>query len=243
MKKIYWGPYNPNNNNPLHTSYIEPDPSYKSLVKSRHKDTVFLKCPAVQDFHKNVFVYRSPIDLTLYIRNDGYINVKEHDQKFFDRYIVTRTEKNDKFVSFSLNFQILFYTECEDIVVEQFSASMEDNEFVKNTRVISGRFNIGKWIRPIEVACEVSSFEKEKIIRIKRGDALCYFRFITNEKIGFERTILEQPIYETVDSLTRLKDFSRNNTMVENYMRVKYHLVSLKRKLFGYKCPFRKFWR
>ena len=58
----------------------------KDIVSIR-KGTIFTKCPAVTDFFKNTWIFRSPIDLNIDIEvNDDYSKVycDNVDQEFFN---------------------------------------------------------------------------------------------------------------------------------------------------------------
>lgn len=236
--KIYWTVVPVRHDNAMTLAYPFPDQAFKCIVKNRSKTTEFLKCPAVQDFFKNVFVLRSPVDLTIVIDVDGSIRIEEQNQMFFDNFIINRTTPEDNYRCLSLNFNTLFTTES-DVEMEQFPAFMEENDFVQNTRIVPGKFNIGRWIRPLEFSFEINSSEEMKKIKIKRGDALCYVRFLTDEKVVIEQSDFTQDLYNVISACTGLKRFSPGNTLEQNYEVAKSYMKVIRRKIFGSKCPFR----
>lgn len=218
-------------------AHIEPVASFKEISEIRNRTSLFLKCPAVQDIFKNTYTIKSPFDLTLMVDESGFVQLKDYDQEFFDAFILPRTFVGDKFKSITIKYYIVFYSES-DIVVEQLPAFMEENEFTKNTRLIPGKYNIGRWVRPIEIAFEVCSFSEKKEIKIKRGDALCYIRFLSDEKLNLSRKEYDEDLDKVVTNCSSLKKYIHGNSLMENYNIANNYLKLMRKKIFKKRCPF-----
>jgi hypothetical protein len=222
-------------------AFFEPEPIFKLLTNSRSKDTSYLKCPAFQDYYKNCFLLRAPIDITINISNqlDGskYASIDKYTQEFFDEHIKIRYEKGHKYPILQISFFYVFYAD-ESLTIEQLSPSMHKTEFQNNINVISGTYDISKWIRPVDFAFEV--IDDTKPIVIKRGDPMYYLRFLTPNKISLTREKTSDDLSRVVNSCTTLKDYVPNNTLEKNYGMGAWFINLFKAKMFKKKskCPF-----
>jgi hypothetical protein len=231
-------------------AYFKPEPVLKIISDDRNKKSIFLKCPAFQDFYKNTFLIRSPTDLHISLKRNlhtGDLEVTEHlhDQRFFDEYFTIRFENLD-FPVLSLEFPHVFYSD-ESINIEQTAADMHNNEFLNNITVINGKFDISKWIRPINFAFEI--IDENKPLIIKKGDPLYYIKFLTEKKINFiqfyDYDDITKYISPVISDCLSLKLFSSGNTMEKNYKLASHRIESFKKKIFPKKskCPFKFFSR
>jgi hypothetical protein len=220
-------------------AFFEPEPVFKNIASSRVKDTNYLKCPAFQDYYKNCFLLRAPIDLTINISNqpDGnkFASIDKYTQEFFDNNIKIRYEEGYKHPILHISFFYVFYAD-KPLMVEQLSPSMHKTELQNNINLISGTYDISKWIRPVEFAFEV--IDDTKPIVIKRGDPMYYVRFLTTDKISLTKEESSEELNKVVNSCTRLKDYVPNNTLDKNYSMGSWAVNLFKDKIFKKKCPF-----
>jgi len=228
--------------------YFEPEPAFKTFIDERNKTSNILKCPAFQDYYKNCFIIRSPLDLIITIKKskDGfkYVATDRYDQEFFDAFIKDRIRdegNNNNFPMISLLYAYLFYS-SESVILEQMSPSMHKNEFLNNTRLICGKFNIGKWIRPLDYAFEI--IDDTKPLVIKRGDPLYYIRFLTDKDVNFVKVLHSDDLYknlmQAVQSSTRVKQYVPGNTLEKNYQIAENYIKTINQRFFKKKskCPF-----
>jgi hypothetical protein len=223
--------------------YFAPEPVFKIVSDERNKKSEFLKCPAFHDFYKNCFLIKSPLDLKITIdKQNGprYITCHNYNQQFYDTFIAPRME-NEDFPALSIMFPYLFFSN-ESLNIEQFHPFMHNSDLLNNVRVISGKFDISKWIRPIDYAFEI--IDESKPIIIKRGDPLYYIRFSTEKNINFIRIYPHDDIFKYVKKASRncvmIKQFIYGNTLEKNYKIVSDFINSIKNKIFlkKSKCPF-----
>lgn len=222
------------------TGYFEPEPLIKYLVSERDNEVEYLKCPAWHDYYKNAFLMRSPVDLTLQVNTlptgEKVLMTKDFNQNFYNTHIMPRFDQNNKFSMFTLDFSYVFYSE-HDVSMELIPATMEKTDFIKNTNLISGEYNIAKWIRPVSPAFEV--IDDQKVLTIKRGDPLYYIRFNTDKKVNLIRVEQSSTIEKVEKACARLKFFVPRNTLQENYQAAASLINVHKGKLFKKsKCPF-----
>lgn len=241
-ENIYWCPFLLDGN--WHnTGYFEPEPIIKHVVSQRDNNVEYLKCPAFQQYFENTFLIRSPVDLNLQIEKDingrKILTTKNFNQKFYNDHIFPRMAQNNTFSMFSLEFSYIFYSE-NSVILEMLPASMDSSNFVKNTNLISGEYDISKWIRPISPAFEI--VDDSKLLKVSRGDPLYYIKFRTNKKINLIRVEQDSIIENIEKACSRLKFFVPKNTLEENYKAAASMINLYKSKLFKKKCPFH-FWK
>mgnify|MGYP000905272507 CR=1 FL=1 len=140
---------------------------------------------------------------------------------------------------FSLEFKYIFYSK-DSVVMEMIPAALDKNDFVSNTNLISGQFDISKWIRPVSPAFEI--IDDEKVLTIRRGDPLYYIKFRTDKKVNLVRVKQTEELEKIEKACARLKFFVPRNSLEENYQAASSFLKLFKSTLYKTRCPF-KFWR
>lgn len=187
---------------------IDPIPVLKFY--NQNETSKIRHCPAYLDSLKNTYVICSPIDYEIqFNREEKWANVitpPTLPNKLFS--LRHGQEGVSEYCLFSINFgRLLFVSRKQDVWLEVVDPFMEWER--KNAvRIVSGKFNIHKWVRPIEFAFE----HKNKIdtIKINRGDPLCYVRFTSKNPADI---IALNRIEQNVDDI---QDFNRN-TDLKNY--------------------------
>lgn len=182
MTTVYWGQCFESTElfDSLSLLLAEPEPVLPQIIRDREVIAgSFTSCPAFQDYYRNTYVVRSPVDITLtYDAKADFLYIKPQDQNFFDNFLIhrgTQIGKDDKPL-FSFNIRYLFIAD-KDCLIEQIPVSMHDVNHNQSARLIGGTFNIAKWYRPIEFAFELLTDE----FKIKKGDPLFYVRFVPKD--------------------------------------------------------------
>lgn len=194
----------------------EPQPVFKKFmnVKGDNSLDVAHKCPAVQDAMKNTFEIKSTVDYSMKFFDDK-IQSKHHDQKFFEDHVFIRDLKR-KNVSFVHKY--IFFTDEKSLLLEgQVFPFLENNEITKRTFFVPGKFDIGKWFRPVEFAFYMKDGYDEFIIN--ENDVYSYVRFFTDKKINFKKFIPTMMIYKFANSSSDLSKFSssKNSKKLNDY--------------------------
>jgi len=161
-----------------------------SLAKETNlnrKNVIFKKCPAHTEFTRNTFVFKSPVDINL------SVDTKEHgtdifsdnlSQPLFDRVIDFRfldpQERGESpYPIVGIDF-LNSFTVDRSVTLEVLPAFLHYNDFTSKCTVIPGEFDIHRWVRPVELVFEFNN--KKDVVEIKKGDALCYFKFRAGEE-------------------------------------------------------------
>jgi len=167
-------------------------PMLKDIIKDR-KGITYARCPAVTDFFKNAFVFESPMDLNIDLHvSEEKISVwcDNVDQEFFDLMVDCRfLEEQEKGISpyplIGVDFLNTF-TCSESLMMQTFPAFLHYNDFTRKAKLVPGEYDISKWVRPVEMVFEVEN--KIENIQIKKGDALAYFKFLSDTPVKLEKS-------------------------------------------------------
>ena len=164
------------------TAVYEPVPIFKELREefNLNTDFDFLSCPAFQASCKNVFKIIGTVDYDLTWTGENFTS-NSYDQLFFDNYIINRGT-NSGFFSYKDPI-IRFFTDSNSLNCELLPPYLHKSE-VNNLRVITGKFDIGKHFRVIELAAQ---FRKPSTVNFNAQEPVYYIKFYTDEKIIFKR--------------------------------------------------------
>lgn len=181
---------------PLLPENYKPFSSLSKHMVAERKGIVFMKCPAHTDFLKNTFIFHAPFDITINIDVDietgnGKIVCDNLSQEVFDTIIDTRFLFDDnrgisEYPLLGIDWLLTFQSN-ESTMIQLLPAFFHYNDFTEKTTIVPGEFDISKWTRSVEIAFEVK--KPKASIEIKKGDALAYFKFYSNEPIK----LVEQP--------------------------------------------------
>jgi hypothetical protein len=150
--------------------------------KTKTYATPILGCPAIKTSLNNTYALKSIYDYKIIV--DGtQVTAPLKDQAFYDNHIEVRSI-NDKFFSFQHRF--IFFTDSPSLELTLYlHPFLEDNDVSKKCMLIPGVYDIGKWFRSTELPFFIKP--SEDTFSIKTGDAYCYIKFDTKEKIVFEQ--------------------------------------------------------
>lgn len=243
MTNVYWETFSSGTRKWFELTAIEPTSALREIIHAR--DTThpshFTKCPAFTEYYKNTYVIKSPINIEFtYDPATKQLNVSPQNQNFYNANVVYRGDtigEHDSFLM-SLSFNFLFIAD-KDCNIELLPCLMHKSEFTDSTRLIVGTFNINKWYRPVEIAFEFKNSSAP--IKIKRGDALAYVRFLPKDgsKIKLQYKNFSEETLEAVVACLMVKE-ATNKSPLE----LLYKLSERVRKKLWFnknKCPFK--WR
>ena len=224
---VYYGSY-------TNTILDEPEPLGPYLVNLLKDNTNnVLNCPALKEAVKNTFILKYPYDYQ--VEWDGEtISSKMYNQEFFDKELLLRSQK--------LGFLTIhhpdpiFYTEHNDLEIEQLPAYLHKNEFTQNGHIIPGKYNIGKHLpRKLEAAYK---FAYKTSITLNEGDVLFYIKFNTDEDIIFKRFVVTKEFWSLATNILSVRERTKRihslqfwyNLIAKNKLK-KYFIKVIKQNL------------
>lgn len=191
-----------------------PEPLSKVLrreikLKNYPKDDDFVKyfsCPASQNELKNIFVVRAPYNLNIKINfKEGLMGTSSNDP--LSNYFLEKKKafiRNGTSNSITLSIRNQFFS-SSPVEMSQIPAYYADNNFVNNSYIYSGKYDISKWFRAIDTTFRFKNNFYE--IDIKKGDILYYVQFHTNKKIKIKEFKFTKTLQEYETKCTSLKNY------------------------------------
>lgn len=211
MNTVYWAVSNPTNQSPISKAlYREPVKLDNKTVlpdlQFPDKHNNWKLCPAFLDGVENVYGLQFPIDLDVNLSNGVETN---YDPDITD-YLIKMRDFDRKF--FSIGINLVFFSDS-DIEMELSPPYLEDNDFINKAVSVPGKFNIGKWLRPIDLALVMKG--QHTRLRAKRDDVFNYIKF--NKPVKFVQFDYTQEISDIQKDILRSKMILGNKSPVLNY--------------------------
>ena len=192
----------------------------ESVLDNFYKKNIFFKneplslinkCPSFNDSLKNVFLIKSIYDYDINYDGNGLFFSQQKNQTFFDNHVTVRSEKN-MFLSFSQKY--VFFSDENSLPVTFYEHPFLENNFISNNcSIVTGKFDIGKWLRNTEFSFYVKNDKKH--FSVKNGDVMYYLRFHTEKKINFIQFRFTEKLNRYIDDGNFL--FIQKLGKLENY--------------------------
>ena len=212
MITVYWACVNPE-----WMRVEEPLPLYSEFIKTKSSESEYLRCPAVKEYLHNTFKLPALYECNFKLTEHGILGIP--GQKNVDKAITLRSIK-DRLVH--LEYTFIFFTEEDSLEVSLFHPYLEDTYFSRNTTVIPGKLDIGKYFRTTDCGFHLSKSTDK--LAIKERESFSYLKIHTEEEI-------------------ELKQFRVNNTLInaiQDVLSIKEHRDSKYRYLSWYYNKFKK---
>lgn len=211
--RIRWYPISNANdaeNNRLGVIFYPPEPLYKSVAESR-KGNEFLRCPSVVDALRNTYVIRSPYNLTIHVGQTD-VRIDEYDQEFFNKHIVIHN-LDTPYPVIGVPPRYVFIPDGNKSVHMRLLPLMFTPPH--KLGVITGVFDIARWIRPVEFAFEV--YDTKEPVMIKRGDPLFCIQFVAEEQVELEQGLVDDVVYKAISGCLHVKNVAPNMKLKQLY--------------------------
>ena len=164
----------------------EPVPVIQNYFKNKDPDEYeYIRCPSFREHYKNTFGLKSPFEFDLTWDGDS-ASTNLRNQAFYDEIFYVRNWKSR---NASLFYKYFFITD-EPLEMEYISSSLENNDFNKYAYLVNGKFDIGKYVRPLDCAFHTRGDK----FRVDEGDIYAYVRFKTDNKIEFKEFLWNDDI-------------------------------------------------
>ena len=145
----------------------------------------FTRCPAIQDFYKNVFIIPFPVDFYGEFKVEDTVKLVNTNLNI--EVVEYFFQINSSNFSFQFKpFQIIYWSD-EDCIVEAWGPQMS------NLLNLAGSFNIKNWIRPVHPSYIIKG--NTFTINMKKGDPWLFLKFNSEENIelvyNYDKAIVE----------------------------------------------------
>jgi len=191
---IYYGEFN----NEL---LVKPKPVISLLKDVQDKANLQIKrCPAFIDFYKNTYAVYPTFDYTLvYDSAKQIFESPDYTQDVFNSLIRVRDKDSGAFSY--VDPLLCFVTDESSLILEQLPLAYPFD--APRYSIIPGEFDIGKHVRPLELACQA---EPNVPIEFKRDKPIYLVKFKTAEKIIFKRFIVTDAFKSLMRATFNLRD-------------------------------------
>jgi len=158
----------------------EPVLAKKLFLEGRDsKELGFMRCPAFADHLKNVYSISVQHSIDLDIQ-DEFLTSNTMPQEFFDTQVKTFSGK-ERIYGFPQ--RLVFIAEDDSLEMSEESPFLSETQWSRDTNVIPGKLDIGKYFRALHCAFVIKKGVKK--LKIEEGEPFFYLRFHTDKKIDF----------------------------------------------------------
>jgi len=176
MITIYWSPWYLDHKiyTENYLAHYEPEKVYVDLVKNKDEKNIsdnFFNCHAFKNFCKNLYSLKNPYTVDLIYNSDGKVISRNPPKTGYDLAVTSHIKqpsiKNDLTISYCVNW--IFFADSS-VNLQTLQPWMHKTEASKTSYYVPGTFDISKWFRPIEVACQL--FQGENTFKSIEGEPL-----------------------------------------------------------------------
>jgi hypothetical protein len=182
---VYWA----NVVNPeLDLSIVFEDPVslIHELTLNKNKnnpDNNMLRCPAVTDLGKNLFVIKNPIKTSAsFIIEDGKVSSKMDSRD--GRWEVNRPPSFNNQLLASYEHPLVFFAE-EDLDMMVTAPYFSKTPHSSWGAIVPGIYNCGAWFRPLNMEFNVWSGITN--VSLEKDEHMAYVKFMTDKNVVFKR--------------------------------------------------------
>ena len=214
MKTVYWSPwYIPQDNEDWNLLFEEPEnllketaDNYKKNYSNDKRLIDSLRCPAISNVTLNTFFSRNPLRTELNIVNGNI------EYKGIHHYNSSLNNELGNTLTYGLPFIFFCETDLEMLFTGPYYSETKHTNYAT---LIPGRFNISKWFRPINLEFLI----KDKYFKIEENEIMCYFNFLTNERVVLKRFVLNDKLLKISQSCSSVNSWWQNIPLIRRYDR------------------------
>lgn len=182
---IYWSSV-VNTDLDLSIMYEEPVRLIHELTLDRNnnnKDDNILRCPAVTDLGKNLFIVRNPLKSSAsFVIEDGKVSSKMDSKD--GRWSVNRPPSLNNQLLAAYDYSLMFFAE-EDVDVMVTSPYFSQTPHRSWGAIVPGVYNCGAWFRPINM--EFNVWPGVSRVSLEEGEPIAYVKFFTEKNVVLKR--------------------------------------------------------
>jgi hypothetical protein len=230
---VYWAPapalgsqYDFSHLYPFPKTLFEEMAPLKDDLKNNRDD--YLRCPAVSNKFKKIYVFRSSTDTKVKIINDEYISYEVKSENDDRRYqntielIHKPTLKNQLLLNYSN--PIIFFTDAPSLVISITPPYFHKTKSSEYGIIVPGEFDVANWFRAMNFEFQLWSGVKE--LHVPANEPLGYFEIVTNQKINLRRFKMTPYLTKLSSSLIHVSPHNRFAKLAEKYALFKNSKIS-----------------
>jgi hypothetical protein len=217
---IYWSPWY--RDHKIYTenylAYYDLEKVYVDLVKNKEERNIadnFFNCHAFKNFCKNLYSLKNPYTVDLIYEGERVFS-KNPPKTGYDLSITSQVKHPSVKDSLTINYctNWIFFAD-KPVQLQTMQPWMHKTQASKTSFYVPGSFDISKWFRPIEMACQL--FPGENTFSSIEGEPLIYANFLTDEPIVLKKFYLTPELIDLSTSCTHLKFFKKFKSLNSLY--------------------------
>lgn len=216
---VYWSNVR-NGELDLSMIYEEPKSLIHELSLNKNKsnpDDNLLRCPAVTDLAKNLFVVKSPLKTSAsFVIEDGNVSSKMESKN--GGWFVNRPPSLENQLLASYDYSLIFFAE-EEIEMMVSSPYFSQTPHRSWGAVVPGLFNIGSWFRPFNIEFNVWPGITE--VSLEEDEPIAYIKFFTDKNVVFKRFSMTNELIEQAKSCSSAGFWEPKVPLLKRYKRFK----------------------
>ena len=139
-------------------------------------------CPAFTRLLENTFALKFPFEANLDMSDPtGQIGVDRYGPDFWNNMLNVRSRGLNLY---SVPLHYIFIAE-DSLEMSVTGAHFTQNEFTNNTLVVPGQFDIGRWVRPLDLAFYLK--DGAPGVHFEEGADYAYVKFHTEEPVTLKK--------------------------------------------------------
>jgi hypothetical protein len=236
---VYWSPsYNKTPEdfdwNMMYTDPVSLIPHLQE-IKDDETENIdsYLYCPAFKDAFRNTFQFSNSSIESTYAWNsealDGAGAFLPVSKSYVDLQMPRKpTVKDTRMVQVALAWN--FFCE-EPLIMEVTPPFFSNSSHARAASIIPGRFDIGRWFRPVNADFQVWG-EDTNEFSIKKDEPMFYVRFATDRRVVLKRFEITPEIYKIGTSILRTRNlfggFRALESRYSDFVKSRTHKIVLK---------------
>lgn len=201
--------------------YQEPQSVADKFYGNMFNGASSLKCPAARFFFHNTFSLNSTIRNEFYfpqgLLEDIYYDEGMHYDLPVDssvRVAKSRENQMEGYVNIEYHHSWFFFAE-EDLEMSFTAPYFPAKSPMEDALLASGSFNIGSWLRPLNLEYYVPLHTRK--FSVEQDDPLAFINFDTERPIIFKRFMLSQKLANVVTEIVESDRYSFLNNLLSRY--------------------------
>lgn len=216
---VYWSSI-ANTELDLSILYEEPASLIHELTLNRNnnnKDDNLLRCPAVTDLGKNLFVIKNPLKTSAsFVIEDGKVSSKMDSKD--GRWSVNRPPSLNNQLLAAYDYSIVFYAE-EDIDVMVTSPYFSQTPHRSWGAIVPGIYNCGAWFRPVNM--EFNVWPGMTRVTLEENEPMAYAKFFTEKTVVLKRFSMTTELFLQARSCSSAGSWEPRVPLLKRYQRFK----------------------
>jgi hypothetical protein len=216
---VYWANV-PDGEGDWSITFEDPSNLIHELSINKNKnnpDDNFLRCPAIINLGKNLFVIKSPLNSSAsFIIEDGKVSTEMEGGD--GKWIVNRPPSLSNQLIASFSHPIIFFAE-EDLDVMVSDPYFSNAHHKSWGTIIPGTYNCGSWFRPIHM--EFNVWPGITNVSLKEGEHLAYIKFFTDKNVVLKRFTMTDQLLDTAKICSSAGWWESRVPLAKRYARFK----------------------